>query len=257
MAGRPAGRAARPLTSALAPVLLALTASAVLTGCHVTVDAGPAGAPRTPRTEQPCPSRTPASPSSPLPTPAPVSTKLPWRAATMPDGSVRMTVGDIDLAPAVHGAASLADYRAPGDDIECEQVRILRAHGWWCTTTVAGIVEQGEIVVGGAAPRARIRSTGRPAFRTMCGGTVPRHRQRYAIERDSWSGYRAYARRAFTPWTTAGAQSGPSVSTPCPAGRVGTYNYRLAVTVEVDGYTADPSEAAGAPLRKDCGTGVS
>jgi len=168
-----------------------------------------------------------------------------------------MTVGDIDAAPAVKGAAALADYRAPGDRTECQDVRILRARGWWCTTTVGKIAEDGEIVVGGAKPRARLRSLGRPAFRTVCGGRVPRVRQRYAVERDSWSGWRDYARRAYTSWTTSRAQSGPSVTAACPAGRVGTYDYRLAVTVEVDGYTVDPSEAAGVPLRKDCGTGVS
>lgn len=255
MAGRPAGRAARPLIPALAPALLTLTASAVLTGCHVTVHAGPSGTPRTPRTEQPCTSMTPMP--SPAPTLDPISTKLPWRAATMPDGSIRMTVGDIDLAPKVPGASALADYRAPGDEIECEQVAIVRARGWWCTTTVGNITEQGEIVVGGAEPRATIHSTGEPAFHTVCGGKVPRFRQKYGIERDSWSGYRDYARQTSTAWTTGHTQSGPSVTTPCPAGRVGTYNYRLAVTVEVDGYDVDPSEAAGAPIREDCGTGMS
>ena len=247
MVGRSAGRAI--------PVLLPAVVVAVfaLTGCHVAVNAGSRTPGSPPRTEQPCTAMQPPV----TPNPTPISTKLPWRSATMPDGSIRMTVGDIDAAPAVQGATALADYRAPGDRIECQEVRILRARGWWCTTTVGKIAEQGEIVVGGAQPRARVRSLAHPAFRTVCGGHVPKVRQHYSVERDSWSGWRDYSRRAFTPWTTARTRSGPPVTTPCPAGRVGTYNYRLAVTVEVDGYTVDPSEAAGPTIRADCGTGTS
>ncbi|PJN11905.1 hypothetical protein CG723_13855 [Streptomyces sp. CB01635] len=109
-------------------------------------------------------------------------------------------------------------------------------------------------MLGGAAPRATIHSAG---FRTHCSGHHARIRQRHEIQRDSWSGRRAYSKRRDTPWTTAQHQAHGTVSAPCPRGPVGTYNYRLAVTVEVAGIWADDSPAASAGIRADCGTGIS
>ncbi|MFG2881136.1 hypothetical protein ACGFYV_02210 [Streptomyces sp. NPDC048297] len=165
-----------------------------------------------------------------------------------------MTIGDVDAAPKDSRAVRRTDYRAPGSQTECDNTRIVKVRGWWCATTVSSIAQDGEIVLGGAKPRARIHSAG---FRTRCSGHPPRIRQHYGIERDSWSGWRPYSERRLTTWTSGRRQSHGKVSVPCPAGRVGTYNYRLAVAVEAEGIAADDSPAASAPIRTDCGTGVS
>jgi hypothetical protein len=203
---------------------------------------------RSPYTQAPC-TATPG-PGAPV-----IETKLSWRTETMRDGSVRATIGDTDAAPRTPGAVRLMDYRAPDSSTECMQVKVLVVHGWWCTTTVSAVTEQGEIVVGGAQPRARLRSAG---FHTTCGGNVPRYRARYEFERDSWSGYRFYTSPTYTSWTSAAIQAGPAVTALCPQGRVGTYTYELAVTLQVSGYSgAVGTPAAGRTLRQDCGTGVS
>jgi hypothetical protein len=186
--------------------------------------------------------------------PHPLETRLAWRSEEMPDGSVRMTVGDIDAAPPERRARWVADYRRPGNAADCDAVGIVRVHGWWCTTTVSPVSEHGEIVVGGAKPRARLRSAG---FRTRCTGRPARMRQHFRIERDSWSGWRTYGRLGRTPWTSAQTQAGGPVTELCPLGRVGTYNYRLAVAVEVEGVRVSDSTAAGVRVRTDCGTGAS
>ncbi|GGU62469.1 hypothetical protein GCM10010211_29400 [Streptomyces albospinus] len=203
-----------------------------------------------PENPTPCASRS----SSPGPAAGPRRTKLAWRAEELPDGSLRMTVGDVDTAPKAPEAVRRADYRTPVDPTDCTDTTILAPHGWWCTTTVSRTVQDGDIVVGGATPRAHLRSAG---FRTRCSGRTARMRQHYEVQRDSWSGWRPYSERGHTPWTAAQSQSGGAFATPCPRGRVGTYNYRLAVTVDVEGIGADASPAAGPEIRTDCGTGVS
>jgi hypothetical protein len=222
--------------AALAAALLAAA------GCHATVRTGPPRAPQ----HVPGPACATRNPHPPL-------TRLAWRSEQMPDGSLRMTVGDIDAAPKARGARLVADYRKPGSRAACDE-GIVTAHGWWCATTVSPVSEHGEIVVGGAKPRARIRSAG---FRTRCEGRKARMRQHARIERDSWSGWRPYGSLRRTGWTRGQSQSGGPVSELCPRGRVGTYDYRLAVAVEIEGVRVDDSTAAGRTIRTDCGTGVS
>lgn len=238
-----------PAGTVLAAVL-GVAVVAATAGCRPTAQTAAHRAGRPPQTEMPCAAMSPR----PTPAPSPIQTKLAWRSETMGDGSIRMTVGDIDAAPKAAGAVRLADYRAPGSAGDCQDVKIVTAHGWWCTTTVSPVAEDGEIVVGGAAPRAHVRSAG---FRTHCSGRTARLRQHYEVQRDSWSGWRAYSDRAYTPWTAAQDQPGVLVTALCPQGRVGTYHYRLGVAVEVAGFTVDDSTAASAEIRTDCGTGVS
>ena len=91
-------------------------------------------------------------------------------------------------------------------------------------------------------------------------------RQRYQIQRSSWSGWRDYSAPQVSPWTSQQELAATSqVSAPCPQGRVGTYDYRLAVAVELNDGTLplDDSNlkkrhlAASPPIRTDCGTGAS
>lgn len=217
-----------------------------LLGCRSSDTQGVRG--MTPYSETPCT-------ASPSPGARAVESKLAWRTETMEDGSVRATIGDIDAAPRTPGTVRLADYRAPGAGVDCAQIKILTVRGWWCTTTVSPVIEHGEIVVGGAEPRARLDAAG---FRTICSSGAPNHRAHYEFQRDSWSGYRPYAEREYTAWTRRPGQTGPAVNAACPRGRVGTYNYRLAVALEFTGYLglAD-TEASGRTLRQDCGTGMS
>ncbi|MED7826109.1 hypothetical protein [Streptomyces chiangmaiensis] len=165
-----------------------------------------------------------------------------------------MTIGDVDAAPKDPWTVRSTDFRAPGNQSECDYVKIIKVRGWWCTTTVARIALDGEIVLGGAKPRARVYSGG---FRTRCVGRKARMRQHYEIQRDSWSGWRSYGERGYTPWTHEQRQAHGTVSVPCPRGRVGTYNYRLSVAVEVDGIQAEETAAASTVIRTDCGTGIS
>lgn len=232
-------------------VLLGLTAAA---GCG-PADPSSAALPGSPR---PCASRTAPRPSksgTPRPVPSPTEAKLAWRAEELPDGSVRMTVGDVAAAPRDDDAVRTVDYRAPTYAGECDSVRIVKAHGWWCTTSVREIRVSGEIVVGGAEPRARIEGGG---FTTRCSGPRPgRMRQVYRVERDSWSGWRGYGPMRETPWTPAPEQGQRPPAEVCPSGRVGTYNYRLTARVEIEGMTVGDSRAAAPRIRTDCGTGVS
>ncbi len=49
-----------------------------------------------------------------------------------------------------------------------------------------------------------------------------------------------------------------TLDVPCPAGRTGTYDYRLSVTLEIEGRPVYTDAAHGSDgLRGDCGTGVS
>ncbi|MGW0998961.1 hypothetical protein ACWD5V_37960 [Streptomyces sp. NPDC002523] len=237
----------RPALSVIAVAsLLALAGcrSRTATGRHT----GPA------EVAPPCASRGVTAGASPGPTAEPIQTKIAWRAEELPGGSLRMTVGDVDAAPKDPRAVRRTDFRAPGNQTECDNTKIIKVRGWWCTTTVSSVAQDGEIVLGGAEPRARIHSAG---FRTHCSGDRPQMRQHYEIQRDSWSGWRPYSERGLTSWTSEQRQSHGRVSVPCPDGRVGTYDYRLAVAVEVQGIEADDSTAASAPIRTDCGTGIS
>jgi hypothetical protein len=195
-----------------------------------------------------------ASHTAPTPSPTPTETKLPWRAEELPDGSLRMTVGDIDAAPDAPRTRGSVDYRAPADTTECDEVRIAPVKGWWCVTTVQKVAESGEIVVGGAEPRAEVHSAG---FGTRCSGRPGAMRQAYRFERDSWSAWRPYSHTLYTQWTNEQRQDGGRVSVPCPSGRVGTYNYHLWVQVDIEGLPVGDSGAASARIRADCGTGVS
>jgi hypothetical protein len=174
-----------------------------------------------------------------------------------------MTVGDIDRAPKVPDARSTLDYRHPGDQSECDDVRIVRVRGWWRTTPVDKIVQSGPIVIGGP-PQGQILAAG---FSTRCSGRPHRMRQLYQIQRDSWSGWRAYGDRHDMPWTAAQRQDGPPISVPCPHGRVGTYDYRMSVVIEIDDDGVPPigtpydlsgldSAASSPPIRTSCGTGI-
>ncbi|MGP4113257.1 hypothetical protein ACTWP5_20370 [Streptomyces sp. 4N509B] len=230
----------------LTGVLVAVTVAGA-GGCEAGGEPGNATLPPSPT---PCASWTPHG--SP---PPPSETRLAYRAEEMADGSIHMTVGDVDAAPENPDAVAAVDHRAPASVVDCETVRIETVEGWWCTTTVEPVAVEGEIVVGGAEPRARIGADG---FATRCHGRLPgRLRQVHEIQRDSWSGWRPYTEEAYTEWTGRRRQREGAVSEPCPRGRVGTYDYRLAVRVEVEGMTVGESLAASAPIRTDCGTGVS
>ncbi|GLY85511.1 hypothetical protein Airi02_034400 [Actinoallomurus iriomotensis] len=191
----------------------------------------------------------------PSPRPTPTATKLAWRAEELPDGSVEMTVGDVDAAPRDPRALNVADYRAPADVNDCDQVQVVSVRGWWCTTKVKALSEDGEIVVSGGPSRARLSSAG---FATRCSGRRPgRMRELYQIERDSWSGWRDYTGQQPTEWTASKDQTEGPVSAPCPLGRVGTYDYRVAVTLDVEGLRVGDSPAASTRVRVPCGTGTS
>lgn len=218
-----------------------------------TVTAGCTPGPHTaalPPSPTPCASRT----AIPTPRPTPTATKLTWRAEEQADGSVTMTIGDVDAAPHAGDTVRTASYAAPSDPNECDTVRITRVDGWWCTTTVTPVSESGAIVVGGAAPEARLSDGG---FATHCSGRSGRFRQVYRFQRDAWDGWRDYSATYTTPWTSGQDQSGARIDVPCPQGRTGTYDYRLTVQVEVTGVTVGDSQAASARIRQDCGTGVS
>jgi hypothetical protein len=165
-----------------------------------------------------------------------------------------MTVGDVAAAPTDPKAVRVTGYRAPEAPSACDAYRIEKVHGWWCSTTVAPIRLHGEIVVGGAKPRAHLGGAG---FTTRCHGRPGRVRQVYGFDRDSWSGRRDYSDPRSTRWTAEQRRQHGKLSTPCPKGRVGTYDYRLAVRLEIEGGTVGDSWAHSAPLRTDCGTGVS
>jgi hypothetical protein len=195
------------------------------------------------------------SPGAGSVSPSPYWTKLEWRAEQDPDGAIRMTVGDVDAAPRDPRAIGHTDYRAPGDALECDDVRIVKARGWWCTTTVGPIQESGAIVVSGGTSHAQIRYAG---FTTRCFGHRPGPiRQTYQIERDSWTSWRFYQSPQTTAWTTAQNQTVGRGRVPCPQGRVGTYRYRMAITLDIQGLTAEISPASSVRIRTDCGTGIS
>jgi hypothetical protein len=190
--------------------MVVLASVLVLSGCQSP--RGP-GSPALPAQPEPCGSQTPDASASPPPT-----TRLAYRAEELDDGSVRMTVGDVDAAPEDPDAVRVVDFRHPDSPTRCEREEIVHVSGWWCTTTVRPIEVEGEIVVGGARPRARIGGEG---FATRCAGRPERMRQVYQLERDSWSGWRRYSEPEHTGWTRAQHQEGEPVSDLCPRGRTG------------------------------------
>ncbi len=237
-------------------IALPLTVLVAGAGCSPT---GP-GDPVLPGDAAACATRSPR----PSPRPSPAETKPAWRTEETADGAVRTTVGDIDAAPRDPHARRTVDFRHPADPNDCDDVRIVRVSGWWCTTTVDRIEESGPIVVGDP-DRARIRGAG---FSTRCSGRSHRMRQRYQIERSAWNGMRPYTGLRETRWTTEQDQTGQPISAACPQGRVGTYTYRLSVTIEIDDAglpvhgTADDTPVGDTPaaspvIRTSCGTGVS
>lgn len=231
----------------------ALLLGIALSGCRLP---GPARSDPEPLRPEPCTSLEAREPTSPEPTPTePTSTKLAYRGEELADGSVQMTVGDVDAAPEHPDAVRIFDYRAPNRSTECGRFRIVEVSGWWCTTTVEPIDINGEIVYGDAEPRAQIGGEG---FATDCHGERPgRLRQVYQLERDSWSGWRGYGEVQYTSWTEGPHQASEAVWEPCPQGRVGTYDYQLSVRIELDEMEVGYSLAASASIRTDCGTGVS
>lgn len=192
--------------------------------------------------------------STASPRPTPTRTRIPWRTEKMEDGSVRLTVGDLDAAPKSPAAERVTDHRSPRNRHECERVRYVPVDGWWCTTTVKPIRVSGQIVVNASAPTARIRGAG---FSTHCSDRPGRMRQMFQMERDSWSGWRSYGEPHRTQWTANQDQGMGAVTEPCPTGRVGTYDYQLSVRIESDKAPIGEVTAASAPIRTHCGTGIS
>lgn len=194
-------RAALPVIAVAA--LLTVSGCRSGTGQHSALASAPT----------PCASRSASAGASPRAAAEPLQTKIAWRAEELPGGSLRMTIGDVDATPKDPKYVRSNDCRAPAGQTECDNIRIIKVHGWWCTTTVSSVAQDGEIVLGGATPRATIHSAG---FRTHCSGRHARIRQHHEIQRDSRSGWRAYSKRRHTPWTTAQHQAHGTVSAPCP-----------------------------------------
>ncbi|MFS2293588.1 MAG: hypothetical protein FWJ90_12940 [Actinomadura sp.] len=172
----------------------------------------------------------------------------------MADGEVRVTVGDLDAAPREKGARRIVDYREPASPAECGRVRYVPVRGWWCKTAVKGLRVSDDIVVNASRPTARIQANG---FVTRCANRPGRMRQRFLIERDSWSGWRVYGSWRVTEWTRDQTQRMGNVTEGCPMGRVGTYDHRLSVRLELDEAPVGETYAASADIRTHCGTGAS
>ncbi|HEU5159809.1 MAG TPA: hypothetical protein VFU43_22630 [Streptosporangiaceae bacterium] len=182
--------------------------------------------------------RATASPGRAVPT----ETRLAWRSEELSDGSVRMVVGDIDAAPRDPAWIGGSDYRTERD----KQSKIIKVRGWWCATKVPATLSYSA---------GRLRGQG---FSTQCSGRPGRMRQRYGFERSSWSGFRPYTGARWTAWTAAQGQTVGPLSVPCPAGRTGTYDYRLSVVLEIAGKRVGNAYAhSDDGYRGDCGTGVS
>ena len=180
-----------------------------------------------------------AGPSSPRPTPR--VTRLAWRSEKLSDGSTRMVVGDIDAAPLDPARVGGTDYRNSPRD-----AKIIKVSGWWCATIAPGTLS----FSGGY-----LRGIG---FSTQCSGRPGRIRQHYRFTRSSWSGMRGYIAFRATSWTSAQAQRSGALAVPCPAGRAGTYDYQLSVTLEITGRPVGEATAqSNDKFRGDCGTGVS
>lgn len=229
------------LLASVASLVVSLVTLVVVATDGGSSDAEPAAGPHT---SGPAPGDPdgPASSSRPSGTvrPSPSVTRLPWRSERLRDGSVRMVVGDIDAAPFDPDRIGGSDYRSG------EKAEIVKVRGWWCVTRAPGTLS----LSGG-----RLRAIG---FSTQCSGRPGRMRQRYRFTRSSWTGMRAYVDDRTTPWTTAQDQRSGALDVPCPAGRTGTYDYQLAVTLEIEGQpSAGDATRSSDRFRGDCGTGVS
>lgn len=229
---------------------LALLAAAT-SGCTLSVSSaqpsdgtrGPeTSTPRTPPTP-PTPRTRPTSRKSPTPRPTPTTTRLAWRTETLSDGSQLLVVGDVDAVPWDPAAISSADYR-PAE--ETGEVKVVKVRGWWCTTRV-----EARLSLSGGF----LRNAG---FATRCSGRPGAMRQYYRFERSSWTGMRVYTGDRTTPWTRHQTQAAGMLSAPCPAGRTGTYDYRVRVVLEIKGLPAGEVPALSDDrFRGDCGTGAS
>jgi hypothetical protein len=254
----PVGRGFRPPTDPWVVIALVVGGTALIVAVAGLIVAarsnqgggpGPVAAPpATQRTAEgagpsPSPSPSPArrrgSATSPA-APAPTMTRLAWRSEELSDGSTRMVVGDVDAAPRDPDWIGGSDYRTAGS-----ATKVVQVHGWWCATKVSAAV---------SASGGRLRGGG---FVTRCSGRPGRMRQRYAFERSSWSGFRPYTGDRWTAWTGAQVQTAAAPSAPCPAGRTGTYDYRLSVVLEIAGRpVGDAYAVSDDRYRGDCGTGV-
>ncbi|MFE2736779.1 hypothetical protein [Streptomyces sp. NPDC059349] len=52
-----------------------------------------------------------------------------------------MTIGEVDAAPKDPKCVRSNADRAPTGRTECDNVRIVKVHGWWCTTTVSSVAQ--------------------------------------------------------------------------------------------------------------------
>lgn len=252
MAPPPNGRTVRDplvltsLATSGAALLVAVAALMIVIrddGSAAPTPAPVAAPPEAPRSGAPAvpPDAGPPVSGPPSPRPTPRVTRLPWRSERLSDGSTRMVVGDIDAAPLSPDRVGGTDYRDSRD-----QAAIAPVTGWWCVTIAPGTLSYS----GG-----HLRSVG---FSTQCSGRPGRIRQHYRFTRSSWSGMRDYITTRTTAWTSAQTQRSGALAVPCPAGRPGTYDYRLTVTLEISGRPYYPAAAQSSDrYRGNCGTGAS
>jgi hypothetical protein len=185
----------------------------------------------------------PANPAKRTPRPTPTITRLAWRTEILSNGSELLVVGDVDAVPRDPASVSASDYHAAE---EAGEVKAVKVRGWWCITRVDARLS----VSGGF-----LRNAG---FSTRCSGRPGRMRQYYRFERSSWTGMRPYTDDRVTAWTGGQTQPVGAQAAPCPAGRTGTYDYRLRVALEIDGFPAgDVPALSNDEFRGDCGTGTS
>ncbi|MFE4678994.1 hypothetical protein [Streptomyces sp. NPDC056723] len=52
-----------------------------------------------------------------------------------------MTIGEVDAAPKDPKCVRSNADRAPTGRTECDNVRIVKVHGWWCTTAVSSVAQ--------------------------------------------------------------------------------------------------------------------
>ncbi|MFC9618330.1 hypothetical protein [Streptomyces sp. NPDC056938] len=52
-----------------------------------------------------------------------------------------MTIGEVDAAPKDPKCVRSNADRAPTGRTECDNVRIVKVHGCWCTTTVSSVAQ--------------------------------------------------------------------------------------------------------------------
>ncbi|WP_222722401.1 hypothetical protein [Actinomadura alba] len=177
------------------------------------------------------------------PRPTPTVTRLAWRTETLSSGAQLLVLGDVDAVPRDPSAISAEDYHAAE---ERGDVKVVKVRGWWCVTKVEARL---------SLSAGYVRSAG---FETRCSQRPGRMRQHFRFERSSWSGMRGYSGGDVTPWTGAQIQASGQRSVPCPAGRTGTYDYRLRVFLQIERLPVGEVPAlSNDRFRGDCGTGVS